>query len=426
MLVNLSYGKTGLQVELPDRNVRHVLEMPKLPPVPDPGAAVVAALADPIGTAPLAELAAGRKDAIIVVSDITRPVPNSVLLPPLLSGLVEVGLAPEEILILIATGLHRPNTDDELAEMLGPQVMSFGCRIENHQARDVDAHVSVGVTSRGTEARVDARYLQADLRILTGLVEPHLMAGYSGGRKSICPGISDADTIMAFHRPELMDSALGVSGNLDDNPVDQEAREVARLAGGADLILNVTLNARRELTGIFAGDLALAHEQATAHALRQCEVQVPAAVDIVITTSAGYPLDLTFYQGIKGLDAAAIIVKPGGTIIIAQENAEGIGGPEYERMLLQADDLHGLVQCALAEDMREIDLWQLQKMELVLRKARVLNYSTGIPQDVQSQLFVIPVNSVEEAVADCLAEHGPDASIAVMPEGAYLLPSVAG
>jgi len=426
MRVNLAYGKTGLQVDLPDRSVRHVLEMPQLPPVTDPQAAMATALAEPIGTAPLAELAAGRRDAVIVVSDITRPVPNSVLLPPLLQVLIEAGLDPENILILVATGLHRPNTDEELAEMLGPQVMDCGCRIENHQARDTGSHVAVGVTSQGTAARVDRRYLEADLKILAGLVEPHLMAGYSGGRKSICPGLTDADTIMAFHRSELMEAPLGVSGNLQENPVDREAWDVTRLAGGADFMLNVTLNQRREITGIFAGDLALAHRQATAHALRQCAVQVPKPVDIVITTAAGYPLDLTFYQGIKGMDAAAPIVKPGGTIIIAQENAEGIGGPEFERRLLGTTDLHHLIRRALAEDIREIDLWQLHKLELVLRKARVLNYSTGLSREVQSRLFVIPVDSVEAAVADCLAEYGPDASIAVMPDGPYLLTSVAG
>jgi len=424
MLVNLAYGRAGLEVELPDCSVRHMLHLPELPVIAEPGRAVEAALVRPTGTAPLAKLAAGHENAVVVVSDITRPVPNAVILPPLLRMLVEAGLAPQDILILIATGLHRPNTDDELAEMLGPDVMRFGCRIENHQARDKGAHVRVGVTSQGTDAWVDRRYLQADLRILTGLVEPHLMAGYSGGRKSICPGLSAAETILAFHRPELMESPLGVSGNLDGNPVDQEAHDVARLAGGADFILNVTLNARREITGIFAGDMIAAHRQATAHALRQCAVSVPQPADIVITTAGGYPLDLTYYQGVKGMVAAADIVKPGGTIIIAQENAEGIGSPECEAVLLGSDDPHACIRCALEQDTREIDLWQIHKLELVLRRAKVLNYSTGIAPEVQRQLFVTPVGSVEEAVAECLSEYGPDATIAVMPDGPYLLASV--
>ena len=426
MLVELAYGRSGLQVELPDRNVKHVLTMPQLPVVPDAAAEVARCLREPVGSAPLAELAEGRKDAVIVVSDITRPVPNATLLPPLLDVLAGAGMKPQDILILIATGLHRPNTGAELDEMLGPEVMASGCRIENHVARDLATHAHVGVTAQGTDAWVDRRYLEADLKILTGLVEPHLMAGYSGGRKSICPGLCATETILAFHRPELMEAPLGVSGNLDNNPVDEEAHDVARLAGGADFILNVTLNERRQITGIFAGDMLLAHKEATDHALRQCGVQIPEPVDIVISTGGGHPLDLTYYQGVKGMVAAETIVKPGGTIIIAQENAEGIGGPECEKILLETDDIRVAVQSCLAEDIRTIDMWQLHKLELVLRKARILNHSTGIPSHIQQQLFITPADSVAEAVADCLAEYGPDATIAVMADGPYLLPSIGG
>ena len=424
MLVELAYGRSGLQVELSDRNVKHVLSMPQLPVVPDPAREVTRRLREPVGSAPLTELAAGRSDAVIVVSDITRPVPNAALLPPLLEALAGAGMKPQDILILIATGLHRPNTGAELAEMLGPEVMASGCRIENHVARDLDAHAHVGATAQGTDAWVDRRYLEADLKRRTGLVEPHLMAGYSGGRKSICPGLCATGTILAFHRPELMESPLGVSGNLVNNPVDEEAHDVARLAGGADFILNVALNERRQITGIFAGDMLPAHNEATDHALRQCGVQIPQPVDIVISTGGGYPLDLTYYQGVKGMVAAEPIVKRGGTIIIAQENAEGIGGPECEKMLLETDDIYVAVQSCLAEDVRIIDMWQLHKLELVLRKARILNYSTGISQAIQSDLFVTPVDSVEAAVAACLTEYGPDATIAVMPEGPYLLASI--
>ena len=424
MLVELAYGRSGLRVELPDRNVEHLLTMPQLPVVADLTAEVVGCLRDPLGSPPLAELASGRRDAVIVVSDITRPVPNATLLPPLLAALTGAGMKTRDIVILIATGLHRPNTEAELNEMLGPEVMASGCRIVNHAARDLEAHVHIGVTAQGTDAWVDRRYLEADLKILTGLVEPHLMAGYSGGRKSICPGLCATETILAFHRPELMEAPLGVAGNLHSNPVDAEAHDVARLAGGADFILNVALNERRQITGIFAGDIITAHRAATDHALRQCGVQIMQPVDIVITTGGGYPLDLTYYRGIKGMVAAEPIVKPGGAIIIAQENAEGIGGPEFEEMLLDTDDIYMMVQRCLAEDIRVIDMWQLHKLELVLRKARILNYSTGISQAIQSQLFVTPVNSVEDAVAACIAEYGSDATIAVMGDGPYLLPSI--
>lgn len=425
MNVKLAYGREGLSVELPEHNVAQVLDMPVLPPVGNPEAAMVLAMQHPIGTRSLTEIADGYADACIVVSDITRPVPNSIILPPIIHALREAGISENCIDILVATGLHRPSTPEELAEMLGPQVMASGCVVRSHDARDADAHMPVGKTSAGTDALVDTTYVMADIKVLTGLVEPHLMAGYSGGRKAICPGICAAETIMAFHRPELMESPLGVAGNLVDNPVDREAWDVAQPLE-TDFIVNVTVDAHRRITGIYPGDLYLAHRAACTQAHRQCSVSVPEPVDIVITTGGGHPLDLTFYQGIKGIVAAADIVKPGGSIIIAEQNAEGIGGPEFTEQLLGTEDIHALIRDALEHDTREIDLWQIHKLELVLRKAKVYNYSTGIPTDIQERLFVKPVNSVEEAVERCLAEYGPDATIAVMPDGPYLLASVSG
>ncbi len=425
MNVRLAYGGEGLSVELPEQNVAHVLDMPVLPPVGNPEAAMVLALQHPIGTPPLTQIAEGYADACIVVSDITRPVPNSIMLPPIIHALTEAGISENCIDILVATGLHRPSTPDELEQMLGPQVIASECVVKSHDARDADAHMRVGRTSGGADVLVDTDYVMADIKVLTGLVEPHLMAGYSGGRKAICPGICATETIMALHRPELMESPLAVAGNLEGNPVDEMAWEIARPLE-TDFIVNVTVDAHRRITGIYPGDLYLAHRAACAQAHRQCSVTVSEPVDIVITTGGGCPLDLTFYQGIKGIVAAADIVKPGGSIIVAQENAEGIGGSEFTEQLLGTDDIHALIREALENDRREIDLWQMHKLELVLRKAKVYNYSTGISADIQEQLFVNPVNSVEEAVERCLAEYGPDATIAVMPDGPYLLASVSG
>ncbi|MFP3904035.1 MAG: nickel-dependent lactate racemase [Armatimonadota bacterium] len=421
MHIDLAYGKTGLTIELPDEKVRDVLHMPKLPPVQNAGEAVRGVLVDPVGSPPLTELARACDTACIVVSDITRPVPNDVVLEPMLQVLVEAGMAPQDILILVATGLHRPNTEAELREMLGPRVMSSGCRIENHEARDTGAHIRVGATRQGTEAFVDGRYLAVDLEILTGLVEPHLMAGFSGGRKSICPGTSSAETIMAFHRPELMEDPAGVAGNMQDNPVDLEACDVAGLSGGADFIVNVTLDEERNVTGVFGGGLFAAHHEAVQRARQQTTVTINEPADIVITTGGGYPLDLTFYQGIKGMVAAGPVVKDGGTVIIAQQNAEGIGGEEFQQTLLESDDIHELIREALDTGRREIDLWQVHKLELLLRRVEIFNYSTGVAHDLQQKLFVTPVASVEEAVADCIEQYGPDAAIAVIPHGPYVL-----
>jgi len=420
MELRLRYGRQGLQVSLPDRNVRHVLRMNDLPVLPDPAGAVREALADPIASPPLAELARGRRDAVIVVSDITRPVPNALLLPPLLDTLAQAGLPPDRVTILNATGLHRGNTEAELAEMLGPEAMASGCRIVNHEARDEASHVNLGVTPRGLPVLVDRRYVEADLKILTGLIEPHLMAGYSGGRKAICPGLCAVKTVMTWHSPRMLDPDEARAGNLWQNPVHEEALAVADMAGGANLIVNVVLNEARELTGVFAGDMRAAHVAGMELAERQTKVVLAEPVDIVVTTSAGYPLDLTFYQGVKGMIGALPIVKPGGSIIVAQENAEGIGGPEFTELILGQGSLDGFMEDAFAGRRCCIDQWQLQEMHKACRQATVYSVSS-LPAETQRRLFVEPAASVEAAVAHALAIHGPDATIAVIPEGPYVL-----
>lgn len=420
MELTLRYGREGLKVNLPDANVRHVLRMRELPVLTDPAAAVREALASPIGAAPLAELAAGRRDAVIVVSDLTRPVPNPLLLPPVLETLGRAGLPPEQVTVLVATGLHRGNTKDELTEMLGPQVLASGCRIANHEARDAASHADLGHTERGLPVQVDRRYVEADLKILTGLIEPHLMAGYSGGRKAICPGLCSAQTVMSWHSAKMLDADEARAGNLWQNPVHEEALAVADLAGGADFVLNVVLNEAREVTGVFAGDMRQAHLAGMELAERQTKVALAESVDIVVTTSAGYPLDLTYYQGVKGMVGALPIVKPGGSIIVAQENAEGIGGPEFSELILGQSSLQEFMAHAFAGTICSIDQWQLQEMEKVCRRATIYSVSS-LPHEVQRQLFVEPMATVEAAVQQALSVHGPDASIAVIPEGPYVL-----
>lgn len=421
MKLRLRYGKEGLEVELPDANVAHVLRLNRLPVIEAPQATLREALAAPLGCAPLAELARGRRDACLVVSDLTRPVPNAVLLPPILDALQSAGLRPAQTLVLVATGLHRENTEAEFEAMGLGEALARGVRVENHVARAPAGHVFLGATSLGIPAWVDRRYVHADLKIITGLVEPHLMAGYSGGRKAICPGLCAVETVLRWHSPQMLEPHEARAGNLTGNRVHQQALEVARLAGGADLTVSVTLDEQRRITGLYAGDLEASHLAATEQARRQTQVTIPQPVDIVVTTGAGYPLDLTFYQGIKGMIGALPIVKPGGTIIIAQENAEGIGSPEFTELMLGLDDPHEHMRRALCQDASCVDQWQLHEQEKVLRCAEVLSYSTGLDPDTQRRLFVEPVESVEAGVARALDRHGPQARIAVIPEGPYVL-----
>lgn len=419
MLTTLRYGREGLRVELPDEQVRCVLRQRPAPALADPRGATRAALAEPIGTAPLIESARGRSAACIVVSDITRPVPNAVIIPPIIEALTGAGLPPERVTILIGTGLHRPASPEEIRELLGDEVSDTGCAVINHVAINDDEQVYLGETERGAPALVDRRYVEADLRILTGLVEPHLMAGYSGGRKAICPGVAGRDTIMALHAPALLEPAEARAGNLLANPVHEEALAVADLAGGADFIVNVTLDERRALTGVFAGEMRAAHAAAMAQCEAQTKVVLDEPADIVVTSGGGYPLDLTLYQSTKGIVAAGLICRDGETIIIAQQNAEGLGS-EYFADLITQEDIHRYIRAALAGADYCIDTWQLHVVEKVLRRCRVISVS-ALPEAEQRRLPFERANSVEEAVARALKDHGPGAGIAVVPEGPYVL-----
>lgn len=419
MITTLRYGRDGLRVELPDERVSQVLRQRPAPALDDPRGATRAALAEPIKSAPLADIARGRRDACIVVSDITRPVPNAVILPPLLEALAEAGLPPGRVTILIGTGLHRPAPPAEIREILGDEVLSTGCAVVNHVAVNDDEQVYLGETARGTPALVDRRYVEADLRILTGLVEPHLMAGYSGGRKAICPGVAGRDTIMAFHGPALLEPAEARAGNLVANPVHEEALAIADLAGGADFIVNVTLDEQRAITGVFAGELRAAHAAAMAQCEAQTKVVLDEPADIVVTSGGGYPLDLTLYQSTKGIVAAGLICRDGGTIIIAQQNAEGLGS-EYFADLITQGDVHACIRAALAGAGYCIDTWQLHVVEKVLRRCRVISISE-LPEADQRRVPFGRADSVEEAVARALKDHGPGAGIAVVPEGPYVL-----
>ncbi len=419
MITELRYGRDGLQIELPDENVDAVLRQTQLPALGDPVQATRDALSDPIESKPLGEIADGRANACIVVSDITRPVPNPVILPPILATLAEAGIPAERVTILIATGLHRPATDEEIREICGDAVMVSGVQVINHRATNETEQVHLGETPRGTPAFVDRICMDADLTILTGLVEPHLMAGYSGGRKAICPGVAGCETIMAFHGPQLLEPPAARAGNLVDNPVHEEALEVADLAGGADFIVNVTLDEERAITGVFAGDMRAAHEAAMAHCERQAKVVLDEPADLVVTSGGGYPLDLTLYQSTKGIVAADLICREGGTIIIAQENAEGLGSPEFSELICQ-EDVHACIQDALATGDICIDTWQLHVVEKVLRRCSVIAVS-DLPEEDAKRTPFDSAPTVEEAVQRALAEHGPDARIAVVPEGPYVL-----
>ena len=423
MRLRLEYGRSGLEVELPERHLVKSLQYPDLEPLADPLGAVELALDEPIGTVPLSELARGRRNACVVVSDVTRPVPNWLLLPPLLERLEKAGIARENILILVATGLHRPNVGHELVEMLGQHVAE-NYRIENHDGRDLSSHTYLGQSPRDVPIWIDSRYVSADLKITTGLIEPHLMAGFSGGRKLICPGLAALETVKVWHGPDFLEHPNARAGTLEGNPVHEENTYIGRRAG-CDFIVNTLIDAQRRMLKVVAGDMESAFYEGVAVARRVVRDTLAEPVDIVVTSAAGYPLDATFYQSIKGMVAALPIVRRGGTIILAAEMSEGIGSPEFQRLFAENPSLEVFFERLMSKNSFTLDQWQLEEMAKVARWAKIKVFSDRLPAETLRRLFVEPVESVEGAVAESLAEYGPNATIAVIPKGPYVLAELA-
>jgi lactate racemase len=419
MKITLSYGKEGLPVEIPDRNLVKILRMTEKPVIEKPEDEVQKKIESPTGAEPLSKMAKGKRTVCIVISDITRPVPNRIILPPVLETLEKAGVTRSGITILIGTGLHRPNIGEELVTLLGPEIPKT-YRIVNHMGRDLSSHEYLGETPLyRAPIYVDREFVNAELRIATGLIEPHFMAGFSGGRKAIFPGICAFESVKVLHGPEPMGHEKAAECIIEGNPVHCEALYVARKAR-VDFIVNVTLNERRQITGVFAGDLEKAHEEGMRFMSTQCRSEVDEPVDAVVTSAAGFPLDLTFYQTVKGMTAAAGILREGGVVIIASRCGEGIGSQEFTRLILETKSCEEFLADIHKPGVYTLDQWQLQKLCSVLEKNEVWLYSEGIDRETQKKLFVTPLESIEDGIAKVKAKFGENARIAVIPEGPYV------
>ncbi|HQR42224.1 MAG TPA: nickel-dependent lactate racemase, partial [Gemmatales bacterium] len=349
------------------------------------------------------------------------------ILPPLLKTLEESGIPRKDICILIATGLHRPNLGAELEEMVGKEILQ-NYRIENHYGKRPEEHLYLGDSPRGVPMWIDKRYMEAELKITTGLIEPHLMAGYSGGRKVICPGIVALETVKVWHGPQFLENPNADCGILAGNPVHEENTYIARQAG-CDFIVNVCLDGQRNITWVGAGDMVIAWMlPAWMEGVLFCEqivkAPLPAPVDVVVTSCAGYPLDTTWYQAVKGLTGALPIVKKGGTIILAASLTEGVGSPEFQHLIRDNPDLDQFLKRIMGKDYFVMDQWQLEEFAKVLRHCSVKVVSDGLPAETLRQCQVEPVATVEQAVEECLAKYGKFASLAVIPKGPYVMPVV--
>lgn len=422
MRIKMDYGKTGLMVDLPNDKVIGPLEIKNAIPLANQSQAIADALANPIGSKPLAEIAKGKKTACILICDITRPVPNKVILPQILKTIEEAGVPRSGITILIATGLHRPNEGEELVELVGEDIAK-NYRVENHHGKETSEHDYLGITPKGVPVYIDSRYIKAELKITTGLIEPHLMAGYSGGRKVICPGIAGIETVKVWHGPKFLEHPNADCGIVEGNPVHEENTYIA-LMSGCDFIVNVCVDGNRQITWAGAGDMIKAWEAGVSFVRQVVRVPIKEPVDIVLTSCAGYPLDITWYQAVKGLMGALPIIKKGGTIILVASLTEGLGSPEFKQVLSENPDLKAFKKRILETDYFVMDQWQLEEFAKVIEKCKVKVYSKGLEHSVLNKCHVTPIDSVEQAVAESLQEYGPLARIAVIPKGPYVLACV--
>ena len=422
MRIKMDYGKTGLMVDLPNEKVIGPLEIKNAIPLANQSQAISDALANPIGSKPLAEIAKGKKTACILICDITRPVPNKVILPQILKTIEEAGVPRSGITILIATGLHRPNEGEELVELVGEDIAN-NYRVENHHGKETSEHDYLGITPKGVPVYIDSRYIRAELKITTGLIEPHLMAGYSGGRKVICPGIAGIETVKVWHGPKFLEHPNADCGIVEGNPVHEENTYIA-LMSGCDFIVNVCVDGNRQITWAGAGDMIKAWEAGVSFVRQVVRVPIKEPVDIVLTSCAGYPLDITWYQAVKGLMGALPIIKKGGTIILVASLTEGLGSPEFQQVLSENPDLKAFKKRILETDYFVMDQWQLEEFAKVIEKCKVKVYSKGLEHSVLNKCHVTPIDSVEQAIAESLQEYGPLARIAVIPKGPYVLACV--
>jgi lactate racemase len=419
--ITLAFGKSGLEIDLPQGPTWHVLQSQGWTPLKDLPGALTDALDCPIGVPPLVDLAKDKQTAAIAVCDITRPAPNSVTLPPLLERLHRAGITKNRITIHIATGLHRAATPSEIKAILGPSIAA-SYRVLNHNARDPASHVALGNTRGGTPVYIDKEFLAADLHITLGFIEQHLMAGFSGGRKLIAPGLTAQDTIKVLHSPKFMRDAASSEGSIEENPLHAELMEIAAMAGH-DFMLDVALTKKREITGIFAGHGTKAHEAGICFIRNSLLQRLPEPMDAAITTGAGYPLDLTFYQTIKGITAAQHIVKPGGKILVFGECAEGIGTSafrtELARLTTYEEYLKDIENSPVA-----VDQWQLEKLAMAGRNHDTLFYVPGITPNDAGGLSSSVFPTSESALKALLQGLPQNARIAVIPEGPYVFAQV--
>ena len=419
MQVQIAYGKQGLMLNLPDDLNLQVITPEFVPGLADPQAAFETAFEKPYGCPPLRELA-GAEDRIgIIFNDITRATPNDVILKAILKAIPHV--PAENIILFDALGTHRPNTDAELRKMLGDDLVN-NYRIVQNNSFEKETQVHLGVTSSGNQVWINRELTECDLVILTGFIEPHFFAGFSGGGKAIMPGMAGLDTILGNHSARTLDNSNSIWGVTQGNPLWEEIHEIAGFIKNKFLV-NVTLNNQHEITAIFAGDLAEAHQAGTEFVRKTCMVPVEKPFDIVITSNSGYPLDLNLYQTVKGISAAGQVVRQGGTIIAAAECWDGLPAHGlFGQLLREFESPQALLERIRQPDFAKLDQWQAHILCRNLLKARIYLHTDNLSEEEIRAVMLQPAPSIETLIVELLEVYGKDASICILPEGPLTIP----
>ncbi len=420
MNVKLAYGQGHVAVDLPDDQTT-VIEPSHTPGLPDERSAVRQALAQPLGAHPLREWIKPGDRVCITFTDITRATPNDRIIPWLLEYLADI--PRDQITLLNSLGTHRPNTRSELEKLLTPEVVR-DYRVINHEPEHPAALLQFGATRDGTPALINRHFAEADVRVVTGFIEPHFFAGFSGGPKGIMPGVAGLQTVMSNHGASQIGDPKAAFGITAGNPIWEEMRDIA-LRVGPSFLLNVSLNEQRQITGVFAGDLLAAHQVGFEFVRASAMQKVKAPFAIVITTNSGYPLDLNLYQGVKGMSAAARIVQEGGTIILACECREGVpANSPLDQLLRSASSSEEILAMLATPGFVRPEQWQAQIQSLIQRQARVLVFSS-LPDPIIHAAHLTPCRDISLAVREGLRQHGPEARVAVLPQGPLTIPYLA-
>ena len=417
MRTQLQYGRGDLTIEIPSSDVS-VLRTKHEEGLPNEAAAFREAVRHPIGSAPLKEIVGATEQVAVVIPDITRPLPSDRLLPWLFEELSHV--PPDNVTIVNGTGSHRTNSEEELAGMVGRGVFS-NYRVVNHNAHDPDTLAFAGRSPESRDVYMNREYVEADRRIVLGFIEPHFMAGFSGGYKGVFPAVADIDSIMHYHRASVIGHVRSTWGVLEDNPTQDQIRANGSLLP-VDFLINVTINRNKEITDFFCGEVITAHEKGCeankASVMVACEKEYP----IIVTTNGGYPLDQNLYQAVKGMSAAYQIVSDGGLIVSASRCNDGFPNHgNFRNMLLEHSSPEGMLETIHSPGFSMFDQWQVQLFALILQRARVALYSEIPPDDVRSA-HLEPVADITAAISGELNTIGQDAPVAVLPEGPMTVP----